>query len=346
MIKLKFYFVTITLLISVIFSACKTDDVIVNPGNNYKDYFDWSVQDVYFTSVKRISLGSPNNLFIAANASYKLSNGVVSSIDFGDPYFRVQDVKAFDSTYAIFWGDDSRTYKSVFKIYNNGTIQSYEVPIYSSLDINIIHIIEKGKFMAFCDGSSGYYLFKNGEFILRNKPNPGIATLIGKSNNENYLFLTDYSPFTYHNIYKFSGDTLLHVKTEVNKTNSFATATTIMREEFFAPYQRFTYFNGFDWNTTLTYNENRNLNYSVYFYNTGESNNFFVNLTSDSTGYFKSKVWDGEIFSPQSNFPANIPGSYFPYSQTISEYIGGTFYFYCKNSSNSAGRLIKGVRRN
>jgi hypothetical protein len=321
-------------LISGIFLSCSRDE-LTSPGPNPSaSYFNWTVSNITQTSVKKISQGNADNLFIAGTASYRISHGVQTQIDFSDPDFTAYEVSALDSAYAVFLGSHAGNTTPVIKIYDNGIIQTH-IPPGVTNPMTGLYVYERGKFFI-----GTYYLytifkFDNGVFSGIPIPSTSNPYLFGNLSGNFYAFTVDINNNA-RIIYKITGNSIAQVRGESNAGNIFFLNNDFIKIESFGTSNKFYYFNGADWTALFTAFSSSKYEYVQYI--TGSSRNFFTFLVLDNSSY-KAYTYNGAVVSQQTNFPSGLSGSLNLSEQQISEYKNNSFYF----CFNQGAKLLKAV---
>ncbi len=212
---LRVYYLFIVIFLSLAFFSCSNtitnSTVSVGLGStNMTTYYNWEVtENANLGDVTKMSAGSENIIFMAGSNGYIYNRGVKTVINFQDDTFKPYDVKAYDSTYAIFLGKSAATNNQVIKIYDNGVVATFVAPHTNTYLHNLVGLLIESKYKFYVasqvqSGSSDYFVFNNG--VLKDYDLTDYQTpyLFAKVNNDVYMFSFKQST-TLAFIYKMNG---------------------------------------------------------------------------------------------------------------------------------------------
>jgi hypothetical protein len=321
------------------FFSCQSDSPTGSLIDGYTQY-DWSIENTV-DSAMTVSAGDGSSIFLSlfSNKSYRVAGGAATPINFQDTAFGVMSVQAFDGNYAVFTG--YRMYGTsalLIKIYDNGQIRSYEIhPPNSDNTSGYIYVAAKDNFFFSNLNSPVVYHFLNGTITSYPLDNNLRVGLIGAANGSTYVFTgTKTGQESY--VFKFNGSSFSRLPVDFgpywptyNVNNDFIRVIQ-------TPSQYYYYFTEQGWVYITNYSISTSDKYSFYLGGISRDN-FTVLTRNDSTGYLRAKVWNGNSFLEQKNFPQVMQSStLFPFYDK-SDYKDKTVVFYY---TENGGKILRG----
>lgn len=336
---MKFYLFAFLILIaaSVTFLSCKNDSP-VGINTRSENYYNWSIVNEGLEGITSISSGSSNVVFASGIKSYRIANGIRTEINFHDEKFTPVDVKAFDDNYAVFLGYKSfPSDTAFFKIYTNGTVKSYNLPLKQGDFLNEVFILDKDKFYITNEGPLTWYEFNKGVFTEHTLPNNHTALKFTKTYNEIYL-ISKYENNGFNVFFKIENGSATEVRNEAPDGKLFFLNNDILKvieEDLSVEYYNYT---STGWNKFYSSYSNTNGEKAVYI--SGDSKDFFSVITLDNQYNFYGNTWNGSEYKQQENFPSGLTS--FNTLGKASNYKDGAFYFY----HSEVKKLFKAAKNN
>ena len=336
---MKFYLFAFIILIaaSVTFLSCNNDSPVGTntPSGNY---YNWSIASEGLEGITSISSGNANVVFASGIKSYRIANGIRTEINFHDEKFTPVDVKALDENYAVFLG--YKTFPSdtaFFKIYTNGTVKSYNLPLKQGDFLNEVFILDKDKFYITNEGPVTWYEFNKGVFTEHTLPNNHAALKFTKMNNEIYL-ISKYENNGFNVFFKIENGSAIEVRNEAPDGKLFFLNNDIIKVKEEDMSVEFYNYTGTGWNKFYSSYANSNGEKAVYI--SGDSKDFFSVITLDNQYNFRGNTWSGREYKQQENFPSGLTS--FNTLGKASNFKDGVFYFY----HSEVKKLFKAVKNN
>ncbi|MBN8569979.1 MAG: hypothetical protein J0M18_10130 [Ignavibacteria bacterium] len=298
-------YISITVLFAaflLLFSSCN-EDSIIGPSTESSNYYEWSTFPVSFNSVANISAAKNQTLFVSGSKSYKITNGVVSEINFNDSNFRANLVFAYDDTYAVFLGTNN-TAEQFLKIYDNGVINTYAwSPTTASGDI---YFEQKEKFFYCNSYSNVYYYFNNGTMTPYTLPAAILPKFIRKIGDSVYLFANFFTRNSSSlRVYKISIAGFTEVYRGENQGEIFPLTNDVIRLTRDNANNTFDYFKETDWQNLFTNSLSANSQYISSL--SGDTKSFMLAIGINPSGEYTAFVYNGNSYTKQANF---IPGAF------------------------------------
>ncbi len=336
---MKFYLFAFLILIaaSVTFLSCNNDSP-VGINTRSENYYNWSIVNEGLEGITSISSGSSNVVFASGIKSYRIANGIRTEINFHDEKFTPVDVKAFDDNYAVFLGYKSfPSDTAFFKIYTNGTVKSYNLPLKQGDFLNEVFILDKDKFYITNEGPLTWYEFNKGVFTEHTLPNNHTALKFTKTYNEIYL-ISKYENNGFNVFFKIENGSATEVRNEAPDGKLFFLNNDILKvieEDLSVEYYNYT---STGWNKFYSSYSNTNGEKAVYI--SGDSKDFFSVITLDNQYNFYGNTWNGSEYKQQENFPSGLTS--FNTLGKASNYKDGAFYFY----HSEVKKIFKAAKNN
>lgn len=332
---------TFLIFSSLTFFSCQSDPVV---STDNSQLYEWRVESVTLDSAISVSVSDANNSFAAkfsdeANG-YRITEGVVSEINFLDTNFSIIDLKSLDINYAVFAG--YRRFissASMLKIYDNGVIRAVNLEPYANdALIGVICISSKDNFFFANLHNPVIYHYLNGTTVQYILPESIEIQKITKLNGNIYAFGLNQTN-NLSSVYKFteSGFTKLTADFGPN-WNIFPMENDIIKIISHSNKWDFFYFTEQGWITLGSYIPGSNVEYTWYL--SGKSKDQFVAISrNDSTNLLNATAWNGKEFAKQKNFPViSHPFNSFPFYKK-SEYKDNTVVLYY---TDNGGKFLKG----
>ncbi|MBS1494785.1 MAG: hypothetical protein JST55_14815 [Bacteroidetes bacterium] len=318
----------ILILTSSIFYSCKSDEII-SPGP--ASGFAWStVATVNFEDFHNIYAADENTVVaLGQSASYKITNGARSTINFNDPIFSADYADTYSSTYFAFCGtryNETGSGTIRMKIYESGTITSAVLDTHNTSYIVDIKIISPGKIAAV--SYSKFYFYENGAVTA-------IASPDSFSTGFNNIVVTNnviYISGAARKIYKFENNTLSTVDNlpGTGEYTRMKVPDAIIKAPYSPSPSVVSYWNGAAWSQMFTDNSRK-----IFVRAAGESINFIYFFTVDSTlSNVSGKIWTGSQLMDDTNYPPDDIENGI-YTTAVSNMRGNTVFISKYGSSKS-----------
>ncbi len=327
---------TILILItSLILISCSNNSPTQGGITLEDSYFSWTTIDTSAGySIEDLYAVDAQTFFAAGSKSYKFSNGTKIRMNFSDTNFFGKIVRAYNSNYAVFSNASSFTNDNVIlQIYNGSSLEEHIVSTNGS-DIIDISILEPGKIL--CATQKRLFLFSSGNIIDIPLPASSRVSTFGNSNNQQLVLLSQNGGYS---LYQYLNQNLTFIRRDTMYYQPYKLKMDFIRARGISEeLMSYDYLDGTNWNQMFTRSYFKFI--ATFEILSGESKNFFVYLSKDSSYTRNLQVWNGTSSYKESNFPNDLNGSY---DKKISNYTDNTFFFYYGNYINN-GVILKASR--